>query len=390
MSNIITVLKFSPTFFSIIILAMSATSCSSFRDYMRPISRGIPKESDAVKSSFRTIHNDSIVPPFHFINEDQAENAINVLIDDKMIDATAVPLDEFVKLHKTLSFAIIRNDTVLYEYYASNVTNQTNVTSFSIAKSFVTMLIGIAIHEEKIKSVHQSIADFFPELSDKPDIRPITIQNLLQHTSGIKFSKEMFNPWSDNAEFYYTENLRKRSLNLNVKEPPGQHYDYQSENTMLLALILERTTEMSISQYLEQKIWTQIGTTAPATWNTDRNDTLAIEKAFCCLNARTMDFAKFGRLLLNKGNWNGKQVIPEEFIHEATTPSIKNGGKMTYGYNMGIGPVKYGSFFSVGLYGQFIYLYPARNVIIIRFGKSGYSYQPNYWKSIMLQIIDQL
>ena len=103
-----------------------------------------------------------------------------------------------------------------------------------------------------------------------------------------------------------------------------------------------------------------------------------------------MDFAKFGRLLLNKGNWNGKQVIPEEFIHEATTPSIKNGGKMTYGYNMGIGPVKYGSFFSVGLYGQFIYLYPARNVIIVRFGKSGYNYQPNYWKSIMLQIIDQL
>lgn len=185
---------------------------------MRPLSHGIPKESDAVKSNSRTIHNDSVLPPFRFINEDQAENIINVLVDSKIIDATAVPLDDFVKLHKTLSFALIRNDTVLYEYYAPDITAETNVTSFSIAKTFVAMLIGIAIEEGKIKSVYQSIADFFPELSDKPEIRPITIQNLLQHTSGIKFSKEMFNPWSDNAEFYYTENFRKRSLNINVKE----------------------------------------------------------------------------------------------------------------------------------------------------------------------------
>ena len=252
------------------------------------------------------------------------------------------------------------------------------------------MLGGIAFEQGKIKSVNQSIADYLHEFADNADIRRITIKNLLQHTSGIKFTKEMLNPWSDNAEFYYSDNLRERALDFDVKEPPGQRFDYQSENAMLLALILERATGMSLSQYLEKKIWSRIGTSAPATWNTDRNDSLAIEKAFCCLNARTMDFAKFGRLLLHKGNWNGTQIIPENFVRDAATPSINDGGKLTYGYNMGIGPLKYGSFFPIGLFGQLIYVYPAHNIIIVRFGEGGLTYHPNYWKSIMLQIIDQL
>lgn len=379
-------------FFSIIAVnLLMFSSCSSIRNITRPLLQGIPDENDATENYFRVVHNDSVRAPYHFIRENQADNSLgSMLIEDKSLDASAVSLNEFVKLHNTLSFAIIRSDTVLYEYYAPNITSDTRLTSFSIAKSFVAMLIGIAIDEGKIKSVNQSIADFFPEYSNQTDISPITIKNLLQHTSGIRFSKEMYNPWSDNAEFYYANDLRSRTLNINIKEPPGQHFDYQSQNTMLLALILERATGMSLSQYLEKKIWTQIGTTAPATWNTDRNDSLAIEKAFCCLNARTMDFAKFGRLLLRNGNWNGAQIIPKEFIHDAATSSQKDGGKETYGYNMGIGPKKYGSFFPIGLYGQLLYIYPEHNVLIVRFGKSGLSYHPNYWKSIMLQIIDQL
>jgi CubicO group peptidase (beta-lactamase class C family) len=154
----------------------------------------------------------------------------------------------------------------------------------------------------------------------------------------------MYNPWSDNTGLYYTDNLRKRVLDIEVKELPGLRFEYQSKNTMLLALVIERATGMSIRRYLEEKIWTQIGMEAPATWNTDRADSLGMEKAFCCLNARTMDFARFGRLLLHRGNWNGRQIIPETFILNATTPSFSDGGKLTYGYNMGIGPKKYHSF----------------------------------------------
>lgn len=384
-------MKTFPKILSIAFLALLATSCSIFHDITRPIFQGLPDENDATENCFRVVHNDTLQAPFHFIRTNDTIPAIKkMLIEDKSLDASGIPLGDFMKLHKTLSFAIIRNDTVLYEFYDKGIEPTTNVTSFSIAKSYVAMLVGIAIQEGKIKSVDESISDFLPELNDIPDINRITIKNLLQHTSGIKFSKTMYNPWSDNAEFYYTDNLRKRALDIDIQEPPGLHFDYQSENTMLLALILEKATGMSVSQYLEEKIWSQIGTEAPATWNTDRSDSLAIEKAFCCLNARTMDFAKFGRLLLHQGNWNGKQIIPASFIKDATTPSANDGGKMTYGYNMAIGPEKYGSFFPIGLYGQIIYVYPKQNIIIVRFGASSFSYHSNYWKEVMLQIIDQL
>jgi hypothetical protein len=127
-------------------------SCSSVRDITKPFIRGVPNENDAVKSPFRTVCNDTLLPAFHFVRESPAGNTCgNIFIEDKPLDASFVRLDEFVKLHKTLSFVIIRNDTVLYEYYAPFFAPEHNVTGFSIAKSFVAMLIGIAIDEVKSK-----------------------------------------------------------------------------------------------------------------------------------------------------------------------------------------------------------------------------------------------
>ncbi len=370
---------------------MAFNSCSKLRNFTRPVIEGIPDEKDAIRNPFKIIENDTIAPVYQFTTAKTGNGSVeNIIIEDKSFASTGVTLSEFVHLQKTLSFAIIRNDSILYEFYSSKLPKDNRVTSFSIAKSFIAMLVGIAINEGKIKSVNQPITDFILKYRDDTAIQKISIKNLLQHTSGIKFNSQKLNPWSDNAEYYYANNLRERSLNIEIKETPGLRFDYQSENTMLLALILEKATGMSVSEYLEKKIWTQIGMEAPATWNKDRKDSLAIERAFCCLNARTLDFARFGRLLLHHGNWNGKQIIPKAFIDEATTPSTSDGGKQTYGYNLGIGPKEYGTFFPIGLFGQLIYVYPKKNVIIVRFGESELSYHPNYWKEVMLQIIDQL
>ena len=284
----------------------------------------------------------------------------------------------------------IRNDSLLYEYYAANYSATKNVTSFSIAKSYITMLVGIAINEGLIKNVNDPVTDYIIEWKNKPGYNLFTIKDLLRHTSGLKFTENIFNPESDQLQFYYGTSLRKNILASTVKEPPGKHFDYQSENPSLLALIIERTTGNTVSNYLQQKIWSQIGTEAPALWSTDRKDSAAIEKAFCCLNARTLDFAKFARLLLNKGNWNGKQIIPRHWIEECTTSTTENGGKITYGYNLGLGPAAYNSFYPIGLYGQLLYIYPKKNLIIVRFGNSDINYNPNYWKEIMIQLIDQL
>lgn len=372
---------------SAILLIVLFCSCK----IIKPIILNLPDEKDAKRFPYRTVAAAANLAVFNFIKTtDTLAEIKNIKVENRAMNSTGVSLNEFVKLHKTISFAIIRNDSILYEYYANNYNSQKNVSSFSIAKAYITMLTGIAVQDGLIKSIDQPITDFISEWKDKPGYNLITIKDLLRHTSGLKFTENPFNPNSDQLQFYYGTHLRKNILASAITEPPGLHFDYESENTCLLGIILERVTGKTLSAYLQEKIWSQIGTEAPALWNTDRKDSNAIEKAFCCLNAHTLDFAKFARLLLNKGNWNGKQIIPVAWIDEATKRTNEAGGKLTYGYNMGIGPAAYNSFYPVGLYGQWLYIYPKKNLIIVRFGNADVRYNPNYWKEIMLQLIDQL
>lgn len=375
------------TILTICFLSVVWCSCK----IIKPVYYNLPDEKDAKRFPYRTVLQGPDSSIFNFKKTNDTPDVVkHIRIENKSINATGVTLNQFVKLHKTISFAIIRNDSLLYEYYADNYSATKNVTSFSIAKAYITMLIGIAIKEGYIKTVNEPITDYITEWKDKPGYNLITIKDLLRHTSGLKFTESVFNPESDQLQFYYGTTLRKNIMASAIWEPPGLHFDYQSENPSLLALILERTTGTTVSNYLQKKIWSQIGTEAPALWSTDRNDSAAIEKAFCCLNARTLDFAKFARLLLNKGTWNGKQIVPQQWIEESIIRTIERGGKISYGYNLGIGPVAYNSFYPIGLYGQLLYIYPAKNIIIVRFGNADINYNPNYWKEMMLQLIDQL
>lgn len=368
----------------LVLIAICFASCK----LVRPLEYNIPKESNANLFPKRKIEKGDSV--FHFVNKsDKYDLGKLIKVDEKVLDPSGVALGEMVKLHHTISFMIIRNDTILYEFYAPNYSDSNMVSSFSIAKSFVSTLIGIAIQEGKIKGVDQSITDFIPELKDKR-FSQITIQDLLKHTSGIHFFKQLFNPNSDNAQYYYTTNLRDKMLEATIDGPPGIQFDYQSENYQLLGLIIERATHQTLSNYLQEKLWKPLGMENDAFWNTDNQSDSAIEKAFCCLNATTRDFAKLGRLFLNNGNWNGKQILSTKWITEATQPDTTDAGKFNFQYNWLRGPKKYGSYYAAGLYGQYIYVYPEKQIIIVRFGKQDLKYNPAYWKSLFIQIIDQL
>ncbi len=358
--------------------------------FIKPIVYNLPDEKDFQLFPYRTVQA-STTGIFYFKKSKEISPEIKkIRLENKALNSTDVPLDDFVHLHKTISFLIIRNDSILYEHYADRYNDSSNVTSFSIAKAYVTMLTGIAIKEKFIKSIDEPVTHYIHEWKGNAGYELITIKDLLKHTSGLKFTESYVNPKSDQFQFYYGDELRKRILSCKVKEKPGLHFEYQSENSSLLGLILERATGKPVSTYLEEKIWSKIGTEAPALWSTDRDDSLAIEKAFCCLNARTIDFAKFGRLLLNKGNWDGIEIVPSSWIEEATKRTNENAEKLTYGYNMGLGPALYNSFYPIGLYGQWLYVYPKKNILIVRFGSADMGYNPSYWKDIMLQLVDQL
>lgn len=225
----------------------------------------------------------------------------------------------------TNALIIIRNDSLLYEYYREENTDATKFTSFSIAKSFVSALVGIAIEEGYILSEDEPITNYLKGL--RPEFENITIRHLLNMRSGIKYQENYINPFGQMSKLYYGTNISKNLGRLKIAGRPGGEFNYQSINTQLLGLILEQATNTNISDYLSEKIWKPLGMSSEAFWSIDSKKN-GKEKAFCCLIAEAKDYAKFGRLYLNNGRWEGNQIIPKEWIEKST---IINGSK-NFGY----------------------------------------------------------
>jgi len=274
---------------------------------------------------------------------------------------------DYLEENKSLSFLVIRNDSILYERYFDGYDRSTITAGFSVAKIFVSALSGIAVQEGYIQSIDQTVADFLPEMKD-PGFKNVTIENLLNMRSGIKFSETYFNPFSHIAKFYYGNNLSKYVHKLKVNKTPGEEYNYQSCNTEILAMIIEKSTGKPFATYFEEKIWSQLGMESNATWNYD-SEKYGLVKAFGGLNAIPVDFAKFGRLYLNNGNWEGKQIVPEAWVKHSMSIHNDSRDSQNFPYSYFWRVMESGSVFGKGILGQYIYLNPARNLIIVKFGK---------------------
>ncbi|HCN82504.1 MAG TPA: serine hydrolase, partial [Sphingobacteriaceae bacterium] len=235
-----------------------------------------------------------------------------ITTDDFSIYSNKITLNELASSYGTTSLLIIRNDTLVYEHYTKGYSENTIMPSFSIAKSFVSALVGISIDEGRIQSIDQSICDFLPELK-KNGLEEVKISNLLNQTSGIAFSRGL-NPGSDRSQNYYGRDLRADILEIKPEEKPGLHYRYSDTNTQLLGMILERANHISLSDLLYNKLWEPMGMQYDASWSIDNNKSTAIEKAFCGINARSIDFAKLGQLYLHEGYLNGKQILPVQWV----------------------------------------------------------------------------
>jgi len=306
-------------------------------------------------------------------------------IPDKFKTNKVKNLDQFLSDHKTLAFLILRNDTLVCEKYFKSYGSNSVIPSFSVSKSFVSALIGIAISEGYIHDIHQVVTDYLPEMKD-PGFRKVTIEDLLTMRSGIKFNEGYSNPFGEAAKFYYGLNLKKYTRKLKVVNTPGTQYDYVSGNVQILGMILEKATNKSMAQYFEEKIWQPMGATHPATWSLDSKKDLEA-KAFCCINAVPEDFALFGQLYLDKGVADGKQIVPANWIDATLT--LKNDSRDSQGY-----PYTYlwrvmnnGSYFAKGILGQFIFVCPKKNIVIVRMGESAGTLN---WPDFFQSLTDQL
>lgn len=308
----------------------------------------------------RTLQNDST--KFIF------QTAINKLSPKLITTANYIKLsfDRYLENNKTVAFLIIHNDIIQYEKYFKGYDRTSIVPSFSMAKSITSILIGCAIDDGFIKSVEEPITNYIPQL--KNGLNKVTIRNLLQMTSGIDFNESYTNPFGDAGTFYYGRNLKKKLYKLKLRSEPNKKFQYISGGTQLLGLILENALKTkTVSEYLQEKIWKPLGMEYNASWSIDQKKN-GMEKIFCCINARARDFAKIGRLYLNNGNWNGKQIVSANWVKESTKTDTTNGGAWFYKYQWWL-PSENGDFMAEGILGQFIYVNPLKNLIIVRLGK---------------------
>ena len=291
--------------------------------------------------------------------------------------------DSFLAKNRTQAFIAIQDDAIIYEQYFNGASRDSIVTSFSTAKSFTSTLIGIAISEGYIHSMNDPITDYLPELVERdPAFANITIRDLLMMSSGIKYVEFPYVN-GDDAKTYYYPDLRWLTLNdTKIVGTPGEHFLYNNYHPHLLGMILERATGTSVAGYLQEKIWKPVGMEYPGSWSLDEH---GFEKMESGINARAIDFAKFGSLFLHNGNWNGVQVVPSEWVAEATQADTSvdyvNYYPHDFIFKNGQGYYKYMwwgiqhdeqnyDFMALGNHGQIIYISPQKNLIILRYGES--------------------
>ena len=288
---------------------------------------------------------------------------------DPSVKLTKSDLEYHEKMD-TKAFLIFQGDTLIYEKYWDEHHDKTVSNSFSAAKSVIGMLVGIAIEEGKINSVDDLAADYIPEFK-KNGREKITVRHLLTMSAGFDWVESGKNPLSEAAEGYYGTDLYGLVTRLRVIEKPGIKFNYQSGNTQILGFIIEKATGKSINEYAAEKLWIPLGARNDAFWSLDKEG--GDEKAFCCMYATARDYALLGQLILNKGFYNGAQIVPEWYMKKMLdTPNMSTKEKvpnMRYGWHTWVyknkgNPVYY----CRGLMGQYMIAIPHKNRVIVRLG----------------------
>jgi CubicO group peptidase (beta-lactamase class C family) len=349
---------------------------------------------DHEKFPARTIHNGPSVSRFDKL---PADNRYASQIEAIARDTNnGESLEEYLDASGTTAFLVIHDDKVLYERYFNGYDERSLNTSFSMAKSFASALVGIAIDEGHIKSVDEPITNYLPELREKDErFESITIRHLLTMSSGIKYEEGGDLPWSEEADdtkTYYATDLRKLALeNSRIEGEPGEYFEYNNYNPLLIGMILERATGMSVSRYLQQKLWKPIGMEADGSWSLDSTST-GFEKMESGVNARAGDFARFGMLFAREGRWEGRQLISRGWVEESTRADTSTDPSQDYQYFWWVNtPEGETSHFSArGNYGQYIYVAPEKDLVIVRLGKEEGEQGYDYWIYLFEELATKL
>lgn len=298
----------------------------------------------------------------------------------------------------TVSFLVIQNDSVRYEEYRDGWTPATLSNIFSATKSIVGLLTGVAHDEGYIGSLDDKVSKYLPEFKEG-DKDKITIRHLLTMSSGLDWDEAYTALISKTTQAYYGDNIRELVMGLEVVEEPGKRFSYKSGDTQLLAFVLEAAltkvhreksvsignetvgvdahvklySPVTISDYAQDKLWKPVQACNDALWNLDKEG--GDEKSYCCFNTTARDIARLARLMIHRGNWNGRQLVSAEYMDEAMSAAsglenqFGDGALDYYGFQIWIMNYRGMQFpYFRGLGGQYVFAIPQKNAIVVRLG----------------------
>jgi CubicO group peptidase (beta-lactamase class C family) len=277
----------------------------------------------------------------------------------------ATDVDAYMKDQRTAGLVIIQDGKVRTEKYGLDFTAKGKWTSFSVAKSFTSSLVGAAIKDGYIKSIDDKVSDYIPDLKGSV-YDDVSIQQLLTMTSGVKWNEDYEDKKSDVARF--NDHKAEPGVDVTVsymrklerEAPAGTKWVYKTGETNLIGVLVSSATKKQLSKYLSEKIWLPYGMEQNATWLTGST---GHEISGCCIQASTRDFARFGLFIMGGGIVNEKPVFPENWLTPATSKQADIGvpGK-GYGYQWWT--YDDGSFAAQGIFGQGIFIDPKRKLVI--------------------------
>ena len=285
---------------------------------------------------------------------------------DSLYNKTSLPKDlvEDLKDSNSASFLVIKNGKLVHEEYWDGKNQNSKTNSFSIAKGVTVMLLGKAIEENKIESLHQKYSDFFGNYANVEFGKNLTLGELASMEAGLNWNEDYKSPFLPNAKAYYGKSLEEAVFLRDFKNEPGKKFEYQSGATQLLGFALRKSMQKTLADYASEKFWKPLGMEQNAAWTTDD---FGMEKAFCCIHSTSRDFAKLGQLFLNDGKFGDQQILDISFVEKMRTPTKLSNG--IYGMGLWINndsALKH--YYFQGLYGQYIIIVPEKNMVIVRTG----------------------
>lgn len=302
----------------------------------------------------------------------------------------SVPLtDSLKRIHErwgSVAYVIIHQDSVWFEEYYGGYSDSSKSNSFSMAKSITAALLGKALEEGKVSSLQQKVKDFVPELAG-PFAEALTMENLVSMSSGITWDESYYNPFSITTRLYFDKDIQGAIPALPVDKQPGLKFIYQSGDTQMLGIALQRATKSTLSELMSTYFWKPMGAEHSAIWQVD-SEKYGIEKAYCCIASNAKDFARFGKLYLNHGRWNGQQLLDSAYVAKSIQPRYPESPQ--YGYGWWMGQYKDKPYFYMdGHLGQYVIVVPQDELIIVRLGHGIDKIGRNNPQSSFYNFIDQ-